>query len=59
LGVLIDPKTVLQTVREHFGLVVGVSGTLVVTKILAAQWAGTLLKFDGISKKLIGSLTIP
>ncbi len=59
LGVLIDPKTVLQTVREHFGLVVGVSGTLVVTKILAAQWAGTWLKFDGISKKLIGSLTIP
>jgi len=59
LGVLIDPNTVLQTVREHFGLVVGVSGTLVVTKILAAQWAGAWLKYDGISKKLIGSLTIP
>lgn len=59
LGVLIDPNTVLQTVREHLGLVVGVSGTLVVTKILAAQWAGAWLKYDGISKKLIGSLTIP
>ncbi|MBL7854083.1 MAG: cation:proton antiporter [Cyclobacteriaceae bacterium] len=59
LGVLIDPNTVLQTVREHLGLVVGVSGTLVVTKILAAQGAGAWLKYDGISKKLIGSLTIP
>lgn len=59
LGVLIDPNTVLQTVREHLGLVVGVSGTLVVTKILAAQGAGALLKYDAMSKKLIGSLTIP
>lgn len=59
LGVIIDPATVLQTVREHFVLVVAVSGIVMSTKMLAAWWAGSLLQYTPTARILIGTLTIP
>lgn len=59
LGVIIDPHTVIETVRTHFWLVVLISGVLIVTKLLAAWWAGGLLWYSSVDKLLIGSLTIP
>lgn len=59
LGVLIDPHTVIETVRTHFWLVVLISGVLILTKLMAAWWAGGLLRYSSVDKLLIGSLTIP
>lgn len=59
LGVLIDPATVMETVRTNFWLVLMVSGILIGTKLLAGWWAGGLLRYSKTDRLLIGSLTIP
>ena len=59
LGILIDPLTVYQTVRDHFPLLASVIFAVAVTKFLASWLAG--IKF-GYAKKdwmLMGSLTLP
>lgn len=59
LGVIIDPATVLNTVRGDFLLVAAVSLVLLGSKLLAARLAGKQLRYNSTSVWLIGSLTIP
>ena len=59
LGVLIDPVTVFQTVRDHFLLVVSVVLALVLSKFMAAWLVGRKLGYTKNEWMLIGSLTIP
>ncbi len=59
LGVLIDPVTVYQTVRDHFFLVVSVVLAVVLSKFLAAWLAGRKFEYSKNDWQLMGSLTIP
>jgi Kef-type K+ transport system membrane component KefB len=59
LGILIDPVMVIQTVREHFALVVSVILVVMSSKVLAAWIAGKKIGYNVNDRVLIGSLTLP
>lgn len=59
LGILIDPVVVIQTIQEHFALVVSVIFLVVISKSLAAWLAGKKIGYTVNDRILIGSLTLP
>ncbi len=59
LGILIDPLVVIQTIQEHFTLVVSVILVVVICKSLAAWLAGKKIGYTVNDRILIGSLTLP
>ena len=59
LGILIDPTVMIQTLREHFFLVVAVLLTVSITKLLAAWLAGKKLNYSNRESALMGVLILP
>jgi Kef-type K+ transport system membrane component KefB len=59
LGILIDPAIVIKTIQNHFMLVLGITLTVIVTKVSAAWLAGSTFKYSVPQRILMGSLTTP
>jgi len=59
LGVLIDPVTIYQTLRDNLPLVLAIVLGISVTKTLAALWAGRIFGYSKNDWQLMGSLTLP
>lgn len=59
LGILIDPIVVLQTIQNHFMLVLSIVLTVIITKVLAAWLAGKKFNYSLLQRSLIGSLMTP
>lgn len=59
LGILIDPVVVMQTIQNHFMLVLSIVLTVIITKILAAWLAGKKFNYSILQRSLIGSLMTP
>lgn len=59
VGCLIDPFAVLRMAGSHLGLVMSITGGLVLSKFIAAKLAGKLLNYSNRESKLMWSLSIP
>ena len=59
LGIIIDPIVVIQTIHEHFLLVLAIVTAVMATKFLAAWLAGKNFRYAIKDRILIGSLTTP
>ncbi|HWA34860.1 MAG TPA: cation:proton antiporter [Cyclobacteriaceae bacterium] len=59
LGMLIDPAVVRDTLRDHFAIVATIVGTVLITKMSAAWFAGGHEWYTRKDRLLVGSLTLP
>jgi Kef-type K+ transport system membrane component KefB len=59
LGILIDPIIVLQTIRDHVGLVMAIVFTVIATKVLAGWLAGKKFNYSSYQKMLMGAMMTP
>jgi Na+:H+ antiporter len=58
-GFLIDPRNFVQSIRNHFVLVVAIIGALFVGKWIAASIAAWRFKYTPAARKTVWSLTLP
>src|SRR5215475_11432796 len=58
-GFLIDPRTFVESIRNHFGLVLAIIGALFVGKWIAADIAARLFGYTPAARKTVWSLTLP
>src|SRR5215831_19411472 len=58
-GFLIDPKNFVNSIRDHFGLVLAIIGALLAGKWIAASIAARLFGYTRAARKTVWSLTLP
>jgi Kef-type K+ transport system membrane component KefB len=58
-GFLIDPYNFVESIRNHFGLVVAIIGALFVGKWIAASVAARLFAYTPAARRTVWSLTLP
>ena len=58
-GFLIDPKNFVNSIRDHFGLVLAIIGALLAGKWIAASIAARLFRYTPAARKTVWSLTLP
>src|SRR5215813_13386693 len=58
-GFLIEPKNFVESIRNHFGLVLAIIGALLVGKWIAASIAARLFGYTPAARKTVWSLTLP
>jgi Kef-type K+ transport system membrane component KefB len=58
-GFLIDPRNFVDSIRDHFGLVLAIVGALFVGKWIAASIAARLYGYTFAERKTVWSLTLP
>ena len=56
---VIDPKNFVNSIRDHFGLVLAIIGALLVGKWIAASIAARLFRYTPAARKTVWSLTLP
>jgi Kef-type K+ transport system membrane component KefB len=58
-GFLIDPRTFMGSIRNHFALVLAIIAALLVGKWIAASIAARLFGYTPAARKTVWSLTLP